>query len=123
MADLCPDGLNERRDAQNVDDACQVIGEHGECHLGSHVFQPLHQEVGRTHPHLDRAEGMFDGLPTLTHGLWVLIEPPLNRFQNIFVLPATDPAFLARRCNDLSTSTHCTEVGPVPPNSSPRLVA
>ena len=119
---LCPDCFQQRRDAEDVDDAGQVIGEHGERHLRADVLQPLHQEVGRTHPHLDRAEGVLDGFSALTHRLWVLIEPPLNRFQDIFVLPATDPAFLARGTTIFQRAP-AAEVGPVASNSSPCLVA
>jgi hypothetical protein len=46
---------------------------------------------------LDWAEGVLDGLATLAHCLRVLIEPLLHGFQNLFMLPAADPALLARR--------------------------
>ena len=67
---------------------------HAQRHLGADVLQPLHQEVGGAHPGLDGAEGMLDGLAALAHGLRVLVEPPLDRFEDLFVLPARDAALL-----------------------------
>ena len=46
-ANLRPDRLEQRRDAEDVDYTGQVIGEHRECDFGANVFQPLHQKVGR----------------------------------------------------------------------------
>jgi hypothetical protein len=92
---LCPNRLNERCDAEEVDDPREVIGEYGERHFGADILQALHQEVGCAHAHLDRAKRMFDGLPTLAHRLRVLIEPLLNSFQNLLVLPAADATLTA----------------------------
>ncbi len=41
-------------------------------------LQRLHQEVGCSHPGLDRAEGMLDRLAPLTHLLRMLVEPTLH---------------------------------------------
>ncbi len=47
---LRPHRLDQRADADDVHDPRQIIGEHAQCHLGAHVLQPLHQEVGGPHP-------------------------------------------------------------------------
>jgi hypothetical protein len=47
---LRPHRGNQRRDAQDVHDAGEIVGEHVQRHLGAHAFQRLHQEVGRAHP-------------------------------------------------------------------------
>src|SRR6516162_10734071 len=65
--------------SHDVDDAGEIIGEHVQCHLGSDAWQCLHEEVGCSHPGLDRAEGMLDRLASPPHGLRVLVEPPLHR--------------------------------------------
>jgi hypothetical protein len=43
----------------------------------------------------DGAERMLDRLATLTHLLWMLIEPALNRFENVLVFPSRDAALFA----------------------------
>src|SRR4029453_13603592 len=40
-------------------------GPHVQRHLGGHAWQRLHQEVGCSHPGLDRPEGMLDRLAPL----------------------------------------------------------
>ena len=59
----------------------EIVGEYVQCHLGGHLGQTLHQKVGRPHPHLQCAEGMFDRLATLAHRLRVLVETLLHRLQ------------------------------------------
>ena len=49
----------------------------------------------RLHSHLHRAEGMFDCLATLTHGLRVLVEALLYCLHHILMLPSRDPTLLA----------------------------
>ncbi len=53
-------------------------------HFGADPLQRLHLEVGGAHPGLDGAEGMLDRLA------------PLDRLEDMFVLPAGNPALLAR---------------------------
>jgi len=60
-----PDRGHQRTDADDVHDPGEIVGQHAERHLGANVFQPLHQEMSRTHPHLDGAEGMLDRLAAL----------------------------------------------------------
>ena len=50
--------------------------------------QRLHQEVGRTHPCLDRSERMLDRLAPLAHGVRVGVEPLLNSFEHMLMLPS-----------------------------------
>jgi hypothetical protein len=73
------DCCDELPDADDVHDPRQIVGEHAQSHFGSDVLEPLHQEVGCAQAHLDVAEGMYDHLPTLAHGLRVLVETPLPR--------------------------------------------
>ena len=65
-----------------------------QCHFGGDLRQALHQEVSCAHPHLQRAERMLHRLASLTHFLWVFVEPALHRFYNMFMLPARDLAVL-----------------------------
>src|SRR6185503_5953376 len=94
---LCPDRCDERFDADDVHHPRQIVGEHGEGHLGGDLRQGFRQEVGGAHPRLHRAEWMLDGLAALTHLLRVLIEPALDGLEDMFMLPAWDPALAARR--------------------------
>ena len=59
MLPSCPDCGQERLHPEDVHDAGEVVGEHVQGHLGSHLWQAFHQEVGCSHPHLERAEGRY----------------------------------------------------------------
>ncbi len=109
---LRPHRLDQRADTDDVHDPRQIIGEHAQRHLGAHVLQPFHQEMGRPHPRLDRAKGVLDRLAALAHGLRVLVEPSLDGLKDVFVLPAGDPAFLARSATVLDGAV-LAGVGPV----------
>src|ERR1700730_13159210 len=52
--------------------------------------------MSRSHPGLDRAEGMLDSLSSDTHHVGGEIKPGLHLFEQSFVLPARYPAFGAR---------------------------
>ena len=86
----------QRADAHDVHDALEIIGQHVQGHFGADPFERLHLEVGRSHPGLDGPEGMLNGFTPLAHLLRMLIEPPLDGLKDVFVLPAGNPAFLAR---------------------------
>src|SRR6185437_9565185 len=47
------------------------------------------------HPRLERPERMLDRLAPLAHFFRVLVEPALDGFENMLMLPARDPSFLA----------------------------
>ena len=81
-------------------------------HLGGDLRQPLHQEVRRAHPHLERAERVLDRLAALTHGLRIFVEAPLHRLQYMLVLPAGDATLLARRAAVLDRAG-AARIGPV----------
>ena len=87
-----PDRRDQRLDADDVHDARQIVGEHGERHLGGDLRQRLHQEVRRAHARLHRAERMLDRLAPLTHGLRVRIETLLHGLEHVLVLPSRDAA-------------------------------
>lgn len=63
--------------------------------LGTDPIQRFGQEVPGSHPVLDRAERMLDGLSSDAHGLGPHIKPSLHPFQGSLMLPAADPALLA----------------------------
>jgi len=60
----------------------------------SAIMIRLHQEVGCSHPGLDRAEGMLNRLAPLAHLFRMFVEPALHRLKNVFVLPSGDPSLL-----------------------------
>ena len=78
------------------DHPLDVIGEHVECHLGADVSERAHSEVRRSHPGLDRAERVFDGRAAQTHQGGVAVHTIVHRLDQMLVLPAGDPALLAR---------------------------
>ena len=113
--------LDQRADAEDVDDALEIVGQHVQGHFRADPFQGLHLEVRRSHPVFDGAERMLDGFTPLLHLLWVLVEPPLNVFKNVFVFPAGDPALLGRGAAILDgTGPACR--GPVAPQAQPPLL-
>ena len=64
-------------------------------YLGGYSGQRLHQELGRIHPRLDCPERMLDRFAPLPHFVGVLIEPALHGFENVLMLPSSDPSLLA----------------------------
>lgn len=68
-----------------------------QAHLGAYILEPLHQEVGRPHPELQRAEDVLDGTASLLHLSGRDIQPMLHGIEYAFVLPASDTPFLAGR--------------------------
>src|SRR5450759_4668935 len=92
---LCPHRRHERLDADDVHDAREVAGQHVQRHLGGNPWQRLHQEVGCSHPGLDRSEGMLNRLAPFAHLFRMFVEPALHRLENVLMLPSGDPSFLA----------------------------
>ena len=76
---LRPHCRQQRLNAEDVHDACEIVGQYMQGHLGGHARNRLHQEVGCTHPH--------------AHRLRVLIETVLHGLEHVFVFPPCDPAF------------------------------
>jgi len=85
-----------------------------QCHLGGNLGQALHQEVRRSHPHLQRAEGMFDRLATLAHGLRVLVETFLYGLEYMLMLPARDAPLRAGRAAMLERAV-AARIRPIAP--------
>jgi len=81
-------------------------------HFRTDMLQCLHLEMSVTHPALDGAKGMFGGFSALLHLLRVLVEPLLDRVQNLFMLPAGDTTLLGRGALILN-GTARTGIGPV----------
>jgi hypothetical protein len=59
----------------------RVISQYVQRHLGGNSWQRLHQEVGCTHPDLNRAKGMLGRLAPLAHLLRMLVEPALDGLE------------------------------------------
>src|ERR1700740_2609108 len=51
--------------------------------------------MGCSHPRLECPERMLDRLAPLSHFFRVLVEPALDGFENMLMLPAGDPSLLA----------------------------
>jgi len=64
----------------------QIVGERVQRHPARDARQGLHQGVRCAHAHLQRAEWMLDRLAASAHRARVGVEPPLHRFENMFVL-------------------------------------
>lgn len=68
-----------------------------QAHFGTDPFQGPGQEMGGTHPILQRAEWMLNSLSSRPHGFGFLIEAFLHRFQAGFIFPASNAPIGARR--------------------------
>ena len=112
------DRCNQRSGPHDIDDAREIVSEDVEGHLGGHARQPLHQEVGCSHPRLERPERMLDRLAPLAHFFRVLVEPALDGFENMLMLPARDPALLAGGAAVLDGAA-LAGVGPVAAQDQP----
>ena len=86
----CLDCRQKGLHPDDVHDAREIVGEHVQGHLGRNLGQALHQKVGSSHPHLERAEGMLGRLAAHAHRLRVRIEPLLHRFEQMFVRLANE---------------------------------
>jgi hypothetical protein len=58
---------------------------------------------------------MLDRFALLPHRLWMLIEPALNGFENVLMLPSGDPTLLAGSAT-LLDDTALASIGPVARN-------
>ncbi len=88
---LCgPHGGDQRTDAEDVHDALEIVGQHVQGHLGADLLEGAHLEVGRSHPRLDGAERMLDGISPGAHHPGVLVEPALDRLDDTLVFGARD---------------------------------
>ena len=52
--------------------------------------------MGGSHLGFERAEGMFDRAASRAHQVWITFHPCGGFIDEMFILPAGDPAFLAR---------------------------
>src|SRR6201981_1584868 len=112
------DRCNQRSGPHDCDDAREIVSEDVERHLGGHAWQPFHQEVSCSHPRLERPERMLDRFATLAHLFRVLVEPALHGFENMLMLPARDPSFLAGGAAVLDGAA-LAGIGPVAAQNQP----
>ena len=84
-------------DADNVDDARQIVAEHAQRHLGRHLRQRRAEKMRRPHPHFQCAEGVLDRLAPRAHRIRIAIEPLLYLFKHVLVLPARYAPLLSCR--------------------------
>ena len=103
---------DQRADAQNIHDALEIVGQNMQRHLGADISQRLHLEVRRPHPVLDGSERVLDGVEPDVHFLRMLVEPALDRLDDMFMFPARDAAFLALGTEILDRAS-LTGIGPV----------
>src|SRR5580704_8205085 len=89
------DRCDQRSGPDDVDDAGEIVGKDVQRHFGGDAWQRLHQEVGCSHPRLERPERMLDRLAPPAHFLRMLVEPALDGFENMLMLPARDPSLFA----------------------------
>jgi hypothetical protein len=55
------DGSDQRADAEDVEDAAEVIGKRGQAELAADIAEASHQKSALVHPLLDRTERVLDG--------------------------------------------------------------
>lgn len=102
------DRRDKRLDSHDVYHPYEVVSEHVQGQLGGDLRQPLHQ--ASRPPHLERGEGMPDGLTTLGHRSGIVVKATLCGFDHVLVLPSrnspprsgrilgSDRAAITRRC-------------------------
>ena len=90
-------------------------------HLSGHAWQRLHQEVGCSHPGLDRSERMLNRLTPLAHFFRMLVEPALNGLENLLMLPTRDPSLFAGGAAVLDVAA-LASVGPVAMQNQPMFL-
>ena len=93
---ILSDRGDQRLGPDDVHDAGQIVGQHRERHLGLHIFEALHQKVRRAHARLDRPERMLDGLAAQRDLVGVIVQPFLDAFQDVLVLPTSDAPLFSR---------------------------
>ena len=118
---LCPHCRHEGLDAHDVHHAGEIVGEDMQCHLGGNFWEAFHQEVGCTHSHLERGEGVFGGFAALAHGLRVLIEALLHGLQDMLMLPARNAPLRTGRAARLEGAV-AARIGPIAPQLLPILL-
>ena len=65
-------------------------------HFRTDPFERLHLEMCIAHPVFDGSKWVLDGFAPLAHLFRMLVEPLLDGLEDVFVLPAGNPALLAR---------------------------
>jgi hypothetical protein len=68
--------------------------------------------VGCSHPRLERPKRMLDRLAPLAHFFRVLVEPALDGFENMLMLPTRDPSLFAGGAAALDSAA-LAGVGPI----------
>ena len=84
ISDCC----QETRDSKGLHRSFEVVRENMQAHFGAHTWQGLGEEMRRSHPCLERAERMLDGLASYSRSPRCAVQPLLHRVQYVFVFPA-----------------------------------
>jgi hypothetical protein len=92
---LCSHRADDSLCSENPDQPFEVVSQHMQARLSAHAGECLGQEVCRSHPRFERAEGVFDGLPTQSGGLRCAVQALLHRLEYVLVLPTGDSPILA----------------------------
>jgi hypothetical protein len=95
--ELCTHRRHERLDADDIDDARQIVSQHVQRHLGGDLRKTLHQEVRRPHSHLQRAEGMFTVSRRWRMACGLLSRRLCTGFQHVLMFPTRDAQLRAGR--------------------------
>jgi hypothetical protein len=85
-----------------------------QAHLGAGLSQPSGEEVRCAHPVLEGSKDVLDGAPAWRHRLWLSIQAPLRRLEDLLVLPAPDTAVVSGRAR-VPDGALLTRAAPVHP--------
>jgi hypothetical protein len=89
-----------------------------QAHLGADPVEGLHQEMGGTHPRLDRPKRMLNSLATGAHHLGGVIQAGLHGIEDVLMFPTGDRPLWTGSALILDRST-LTVRTPVPDNTNP----
>ena len=82
------DCLKERLHPEYRQHPFEVVRQHMQTHLGAHMLERFHLEVGRAHPGFQCAERMLDGFPSRAHPLRFLIEAGFGSLKYRLMFPS-----------------------------------
>jgi hypothetical protein len=84
-------------DSEDLHGSFQIVCQYVQTHLGTHARHRFSEEMRRSHPRLERAERMFDGLASYSRCPRCAVQPPLHRIEYVLVFPPSDAPIIAGR--------------------------